>query len=54
MQRSSTRKTPSAWRDMQRDWRSWSRAERLAASTLCLATCASALFYSLISANVIR
>jgi hypothetical protein len=43
----AARKSPSAWRDMRRDWQRWSRGERLAASSVGFATLASAVFYSL-------
>ena len=52
MQRPAAKNSPSPWRDIARDWQSWSLLERLAASALSLGTLAIAAIYALTVAGL--
>lgn len=43
----SSRKSPSVWHDIKRDWLSWTPLERLAAGSLGFGTFATAAIYVL-------
>jgi hypothetical protein len=53
MNSTSAHHTPSAWRDMRRDWDGWSSWERRAVSTLALSSMASAAFWFAMSLNLL-